>query len=343
MRVGIVGAGAIARVHAAQWLKLPVTIAGCYDRHLDRAEAFCAQYGGRAYATLDELLANVDLVTICTHTDGHKDAVLAAAKARVAIVCEKPFARHLHDAEEMAAACDATNTPLFVAHVVRFFPAYAQAKRTIDSGAIGTPGVIRTMRAGSFPKAGGNFASPFYANFARSGGVALDLAIHDIDYHRWVAGDVERVFARGLTFTDTPNADHAYISLRFRSGAIGHIDANWALPPGIFRTRLEIAGDQGLIEWDSFQPAPVNAVFHDDSHPARHRQQSINPLAETDDPYYAQLAHVLTCLEQNQPFQVTPNDAMMALKVSLAALESMRTGQPIELDTFQPQATGATK
>lgn len=335
MRVGIVGAGAIARVHAAQWQKLPVLIAGCYDRHLDRAEQFCAEVGGRPYASLDELLTNVDLVTICTHTDEHKEAVLAAAKARVAVVCEKPFARHLHDAEEMAAACEATGTPLFVAHVVRFFPTYARAKSTVDSGVIGKPGVIRTMRAGSYPRPGATFSSPFYADFARSGGVALDLAIHDIDYHRWVAGDVERVYARGLTFTGTPNADHAYIVLRFRSGAIGHIDANWALPPGLFRTRLEIAGDNGLIEWDSFQQPPIIAAFHDTDHPSHARQQSANPLADVDDPYYAQLAHVLDCLEQDKPFLVTPTDAVMALKTSLAALESMRTGQPIELDTFQ--------
>lgn len=335
MRIGIVGAGAIARVHAAQWRKLPVTLAGCYDRHFDRAEAFCAQYGGNAYASLAELLANVDLITICTHTDGHREAVLAAAAARVAIICEKPIARHLRDAEEMVAACEATNTPFFVAHVVRFFPAFAHAKQTVDSGAIGTPGVIRTTRAGTFPKAGANFASPFYADFARSGGVALDLAIHDIDYHRWVAGDVERVFARGLTYRGLPNADHAHIVLRFRSGAIGHIDANWALPPGLFRTRLEIAGDQGLIEWDSFQPAPLIAAFHDPDQPGQARQSSASPLSEQDEPYFAQLAHVLTCLEQNKPFLVTPNDALMALKVSLAALESMRSGQPVELDSFQ--------
>src|SRR5829696_7181364 len=110
MRVGIVGAGAIARFHADRWQKLPVTIAGAYDRHPDRAEAFCAHYGGQVFVTLEELLANVDLVTICTHTDAHKEGVIAAAKARVPVVCEKPFARHLQDAEEMAAACEATNT-----------------------------------------------------------------------------------------------------------------------------------------------------------------------------------------------------------------------------------------
>jgi predicted dehydrogenase len=338
MRVGIVGAGAIARVHATQWLKLPVTLVGCYDRHPDRAQAFCAEFGGRTFATLEQLLANVDLVTICTHTDVHREAVLAAAKARVAMICEKPLARHLRDAEEMIAACEATNTPLYVGHVVRFFPNFARAKATVDSGAIGTPGVIRTTRAGSFPRPGSLFSSLFYKDFARSGGVTLDLAIHDIDYQRWVAGDVERVFARGLAYSGTRDADHAYILLRFRSGAIGHIDANWALPPGLFRTRLEIAGDQGLIEWDSFQPAPISAALYDPDRPNQAQQSSASPLADEDEPYYAQLAHVLTCLEQNKPFLVTPHDALMALKVALAAIESMRTGQPVELDSFQPDS-----
>lgn len=334
MRVGIVGAGAIAKVHASQWRKLPVSFAGCYDRQADRAEAFCATFGGRVFASLDELLANVDLVTVCTHTDHHKEAVMAAARARVATVCEKPIARHLRDAEEMVAACEATNTPLYIAQVVRFFPAYARAKQTVESGIIGTPGVIRTTRAGSYPRRGDAISNAFYRDVARSGGVTLDLAIHDIDYHRWIAGDVERVFARGLTFSGTPEADHAYLLLRFRSGAIGHIDANWTLPPGLFRTSLEIAGDRGLVEWNSFQPASIITALKDPEQPDKARQSSSSPVAEHDEPYYAQLAHVLDCLEQRKPFLVTPNDAVAALKVALAALESMRTGQPIELDSF---------
>ena len=335
MRVGIVGAGAIARVHATQWRKLPVTFVGCYDQLSDRAEAFSAEFGGKAFASLAELLANVDLITVCTHTNAHKEAVLAAAQARVAVICEKPLARHLHDAEEMVAACEATNTPLYVAQVVRFFPAYAHAQKTVATGAIGTPGVIRTTRAGSFPRPNSELSASFYGDFARSGGVVMDVAIHDIDYHRWIGGEVERVFARGLTHKGLPNIDHAYLVLRFRSGAIGHIDASWALPPGIWRTRLEIAGEQGLIEWDSMQPAPMITALRDPENPGQLRQSTASPVATQDEPYYAQLAHVLSCLEEHKPFLVQPKDGVAAVKVALAAIESMRTGQPVELDTFQ--------
>jgi predicted dehydrogenase len=235
----------------------------------------------------------------------------------------------------MIAACEATNTPLFVAHVLRFFPEFSRAKATVARGAIGKPGVIRTMRAGSFPRLGDTFYSAFYGDFARSGGVTLDLAIHDIDYHRWIAGDVERVFARGLAYSGKSQIDQSYLLLRFHSGAIGHIDTSWALPPGLRRHRLEIAGDQGLIEWDSFQPAPVITALFDPNNAGPAQQDAISPIAERDDPYFAQLAHVFDALSHNTPFLVSPNDALMALKVALAALESIRSGQAIELDSFQ--------
>lgn len=333
-RVGIVGAGAIARVHARQWAKLPVDFTGCYDRHPDRAAAFCAEFGGTPFASYADLLASVDIVTVCTHTDSHKELVIAAAQAGVAVICEKPLARRLQDAEDIVETCAEAGVPLFVAHVVRFFPAYAAAKRAIDHGDIGRPGIIRTMRAGSFPRAGGAFASPFYADFARSGGVILDLAIHDIDYQRWVCGDVERVYAKGLHFRGV-EADHASISLRFQSGAIGHIDANWALPRGLFRTGLEIAGDQGLVEWNSFQPPPLLGVFHGDNANPDTRTLTESPVADQDEPYYAQLAHFLHCLDNGLPFLVQPVDAVAAVKVALAASESVRTGLPVELDRFR--------
>ncbi|HXF64134.1 MAG TPA: Gfo/Idh/MocA family oxidoreductase [Caldilineaceae bacterium] len=336
-RVGIVGAGAIARLHSAQWKKLPVTLAAVYDRNPERAAAFAAEHGGADCGSLDELLAQVDVVDICTHTDGHRAAVLAAAAARVPILCEKPFGRRLQECEEMIEACEATGTPLFVAHVVRFFPQYARAKELIDSGAIGKPGVIRTMRAGSYPRSGSEFSSAFYRDFTRSGGVILDLGIHDIDFQCWCAGEVERVFARGLTFQGIPETDHALLTLRFSSGALGHIDCSWALPPGQFRTHLEIAGDAGLLEWDSFQPPPLIWTKPNPLDPSQSIERGANPLAPHDDPYYRQLAHFLECLEQGKPFLVTPQEAYRAVKVALACIESVRSGQPVELAGFREE------
>ena len=116
--------------------------------------------------------------------------------------------------------------------------------------------MIRTVRSGSYPDAGsawrkGLAITSYYADFAQSGGVLLDLCIHDIDYQRWCFGEIERVFARGMMFAGKEPKDHALLTARFANGAVGHIEGSWAYPRGHFSTRIEIAGTEGIIEWDS--------------------------------------------------------------------------------------------
>lgn len=330
-RVGIVGAGLIGSWHAARWRELPVELVGFYDAAPENAARAARTFGGSAFEQLDALLRAVDLVDICTPTPFHKEAVLAAAAAGKAMVCEKPLARHLRDAEAMVDACVAAGVPLFVAQVVRFFPQYAKAKALQDAGELGRPGVLRTVRAGSFPRPN---PDSWYSSFTQGGGVVMDLAIHDLDFARWIYGEVERVFARGLTFSGETMRDHALITLRFQNGAVGHIEASWAAPPGEFRTALELAGTGTLLEWDSSDPSPFTVnVDHagtgDEKIPG-----ADSPLAPTSDPYYLELKHVLECLDADAPFLVSPQDGLMALKLALAAIASMKSGQPVALDTF---------
>jgi predicted dehydrogenase len=330
-RVGILGTGAIAQVHLEGWQRLPATISAYYDIRPEAAQRAAATYGGQACASLEEFFDRVDLVDICTPSATHKENVLAAVAAGKAIVCEKPLARHLADAEAIVAAVEVAGVRLFVAQVVRFFPQYAKAKALLDRGALGNVGVIRTVRAGSFPRMGGTFTSDFYSDFNRSGGVILDLGIHDIDFQRWCCGEVERVFARGLTFANLKECDHALITLKFANGAIGHIECSWAHPPCTWRTRLEIAGDDGIVEWDGFEDAPLLALFNNDDGTG-FTQSLASPTAPEDNPYYLELKHFLECVEQDKPFVVTPRDGLMAVKLSLAAIESLRSGAPVDVD-----------
>ncbi len=327
-RVGIIGTGNISQVHLESWQQLPVEIVAHYDVRAEAAQAAAAKFGGRACNSVAELLDLVDIVDICTPGHIHRQNVEAAAKAGKAIVCEKPLARHLADCEAIVAAVEAAGVPLFVAQVVRFFPEFQKAKAILESGAIGKPAVIRTVRAGSFIR-----WSPYFSNFALSGGVVLDVGVHDIDFQRWCCGDVERVFARGLTFANTPERDHALITLRFTSGAIGHIEAGWANPSGQWRTRLEICGDAGMIEWDRELDAPVTKIMTNATGDG-HVRSRYSPLVPESNPYYAELAHFLACLENGQPMRVTPRDGLQGVKVALAAIHSMRTGKPVELATF---------
>jgi len=332
-RIGIVGAGLIGAWHAARWKQLPVELVGFYDLLPEAAARAAAEFGGLAFAELDDLLSDVDVVDVCTPTPQHKNPVLAAAAAGKDILCEKPLARHLRDAEEMIAACQAAGVRLFVAQVVRFFRQFSQAKAILASGRLGRPGVIRTVRGGSPPNPSHR---PWFTNFAQSGGVIMDVSIHDLDFARWCLGDVERVFARGLTFAGAEPYDHALITLRFKNGAVGHIEGSWAYPPGRFRTRFEIAGEGGLIEWDSLDPTPLTVTLKsDESLQAPGIPQPHSPLAPHDDPYFLELEHFLHCLESGDEFLVSPHDGLEAVRLSLAAIESIRTGRPVYVDAFE--------
>lgn len=335
-RVGVVGIGAISRVHLDAWQALPAELAGYYDIDRRAAERAVDAYGGFAFHSLDDLLDNVDMVDVCTPGTAHVEPVLAAATAGKAIICEKPLARHVADAQTMIDACQAADVPLYVAQVVRFFSQYALAKEQLDSGAIGQPAMIRTVRAGSFPRPGGSFSSSYYGDFSRSGGVILDVGIHDIDFQRWCFGEVERVFTRGRTFAGNPRNDHALIVLRFESGAIGHIQCSWAHPSGTFRTRLEMAGTEGLIEWDSLE-TPSLAVERRTADDTGVEQRGESPTTAEAYPFYAELAHFLRCYEEGSPPRVTANDALMAVKIALAAIESMRAGKPVDVAPFEEQ------
>ncbi len=330
-RVGIVGPGLMGSWHASRWQQLPVDLVGYYDRNLERAEAVAKEYGGRAFTTLEELLAAVDIVDVCTPTYEHKGPVVVAAQAGKHVVCEKPLARHEADAEEMIAACQSAGVRLFVAQVVRFFSEFVQAKAVLDSGALGKPAVVRTVRGGNYPR-----PDTWYGDFERSGGVILDLSIHDLDYLRWCFGDVQRVFARGLSFAGIHATDHVLITLRFASGVIGHVEGSWAFPAGIFRTFLEIAGDQGLLHVDSLETAPLTLSLNQEAAAAEGAVTVPgSPLAPSDDAYYRELEHFLHCLDSGEDFRVSPRDALEALRVALAATESERTGRPVELATFK--------
>jgi predicted dehydrogenase len=333
-RIGILGTGAVAHLHVPGWQRLPVELVGYYDIQPSAARSFRDQYGGAVFDSLDAFLAEVDVVDICTPGTVHKESVLAAAEAGKAIVCEKPLARHLADCQEMVQACERAGVPLFVAHVVRFFRQFEGAKAVIDRGDIGAPGVIRTVRAGDFPRF--DPRNTYYGDFDRSGGVILDVGIHDIDFQRWCCGEVTRVFARGLTFTGIPQRDHALITMRFASGAIGHIECSWTHPRGLGHTRLEVAGDRGLIEWDSRSSTPIRAALRPEAGSGGEVQQSsASPLAAHDDPFAAELAHFLDHLENGVPLRVTAHDGLMAVKIALAAMESVRSGQPVEIATFE--------
>ena len=327
MKIGIVGVGSMGQTHAAGWAETGATIAGFVSKTQEHAQPLATRYQTRAYLNFEAMLREVDAVDICTPTHLHHAQVLQAAAAGKDIVCEKPLARTLEQAQEMIAACKSAGVKLLVAHVVRFFPEYARAKNLVAAGEIGQPAVLRLTRGTFRPK---KAADNWFTDFDKSGGMMLDLMIHDFDYARWVAGEVESVFAKNVANAH-PNApgDHALVILKHRSRAISHIEGSWAYPPPLFRTRFEIAGSNGWLEFDSDKSAAIRLHLQTPGQSAPDVPQPGSPLRES--PYTTQIKAFYNTLLNNVPPPITAQDGLAALKIALAAIKSAQTGEAINL------------
>ena len=322
MRIGIVGTGTMAEVHAAAWHTIGAKIAGCISSTSSQSEVFGRKHNIQSFGEYTQLLDNVDIVDICTPTGTHKPLVITAAKASKHVICEKPIALTLEDAQAMIEACRGVR--FFIGMVLRFFPQYRAAKQLVAAGRIGKPGVLRLKRVSYVPQN----PEAWYFNDSLSGGMVVDLMIHDFDYVRWLGGEVERVYAL-KTHAGTGLAQYVQAILRLKTGAIALIEGGWAYPPGVFRTGLDLSGTDGLIEWSSDQPSPLLTFFP----PKTEETASVGlPTSGlTDDPFAAELKHAYQCIQSGAPFEVTAEDALEALRISLAVKESLNTGQPVRL------------
>ena len=325
MRVGIAGTGTMGEVHAAAWRDTDAELIGCTSAHSDQAEALANRYKMRVFTDYAELLNEVEIMDICTPTPLHKPMVVQAAKAGKHVICEKPVALKPEDAQTMILACQEAGVRFFVGMVVRFFPQYRLAKELVANGQIGNLAVLRLKRVSYVPQ-----KSPdnWYFDPTISGGMVVDLMIHDFDYSRWLAGEVERVYAQRSRSMRGP-AQYIQTILRFRSGAIALVEGGWAYPPGVFRTALDLSGTEGLIEWNSDQPSPVLTFLP----PKPNDTASVGlPVSGLDqDPYAAEIQHAYRAILTGTDFEVTAEDALEALRISRAAEESLSTGRPVLL------------
>jgi predicted dehydrogenase len=325
MRVGIAGTGTMGEVHAAAWRSTGAELIGCISARSDQAEALASRYQIRTFADYAELLNEVEIVDVCTPTPLHKPMVLQAAKASKHVICEKPIALTVEDARTMILACKEAGVRFFVGMVVRFFPQYRLAREQVANGQIGNLGVLRLKRVSYVPQ---KSLDNWYFDRTLSGGMVVDLMIHDFDYSRWLAGEVDRVYAR-RSKSDRGPAQYVQAILRFRSGTIGLVEGGWAYPPGVFRTGLDLSGTGGLIEWNSDQPAPVLTFFPPESHDTAAVGLPVSGLGE--DPYTAEIRHAYHAIRTGTDFEVTVEDALEALRISQAVEESLSTGKTVLL------------
>jgi UDP-N-acetylglucosamine 3-dehydrogenase len=332
-KVLVLGAGTMGTVHASAYAKMKgVKLAGIVDIRKDAADQLAGKTNSIAFYSFESALShlknNIDVIDVCLPTYLHKEFVLQAAGIVKNVICEKPLARNPEEAKEMIDYCAEKEVNLFVGHVVRFFPEYKRVKQMVEAKKAGTPAVVRTTRGGAYPVAWENW----YGDFDKSGGLILDLLIHDFDFLRATFGEVERVFAKSLSRTDAEQLkiDYALITLRFKSGVIAHLEGTWAHEG--FSSGIEISGDKGIIEYNSSKITPLKSVLREKTDGARGVEVPESPL--NHNPYFLELEHFIKCIDTGEQPAVTAVDGLKAIEIAAAAQRSSELGRPVSLQSI---------
>ena len=216
VKVAVVGCGFIANAAHLPSLKRieNVEIAAVVDIIEERARKAAEEFKADKWFTdytkvLD--MKDIDVIDVCTPTYTHCEITVASLKAGKHVVCEKPISLKLREANEMIETAKKENMRFMVAHCLRFWPEYVRVKRLVEEGAIGEPRIARAYRQSGFP-----MWAPWHKKIEYGGGVFIDMSIHDVDFLRWVLGEVYEVYAQGgvLLHKDSTAPDYVHALLR---------------------------------------------------------------------------------------------------------------------------------
>ncbi|MFQ3658327.1 MAG: inositol 2-dehydrogenase [Anaerolineae bacterium] len=332
LNIGVIGLGRMGQVYARHVAnQLPeaklVTVA-------DPREEVLQSFGDAVsdvtpYRTHQELLAHPGLhaVIVTTPTSTHRDVVVAAARAGKHIFCEKPTALTLEATDEMLAAVNQAGVLFQVGFMRRFDEAYRKAYEQIKAGIIGEPNLIKCVGRDA------GRTSLEYANPAVSGGLIVDMGIHDFDIARWLMGDeVERVYAEASSLVypeleQVGDVDSALVNLRFKRGGLGNVEVSRTGVYG-YDIRCEIVGSKGAISVGYLQHTPVTVFTREGA------QYDIVPHfpQRFGTAYTRQIEHFVDCLHTDREPLVTPADARAALQIGMAAARSQQEGRVIYVD-----------
>lgn len=299
--IAIVGGGNMGRTHARAWAGLGLGDAIRSICTPSPGTAFPAAPSARFVTDLDEVLADpaVDIVSVCTPTPTHAEIAIRALRAGKNVLLEKPIALGIAEAEAIAAVGSESDGILMVAHVVRFFEGYRRVRAEAESRRLGALRHVRATRLSAAP----TWAS-WLADESRSGGMLVDFAIHDFDQLNLFLGRPTAV-----TTVQAGPPMRFETSVEYAAGGVGEVVTCAEMPAGTpFSSSLEVTGSAGTASFE-------------------------HPDAADDDPFVRQAAYFLRCVdERTQPDECPTESAVLALRVALAARESLRSGRTVDLD-----------
>ena len=333
LRIGIIGVGRIGRMHAELLAhQVPGAALGAvYDAYEPAARGVAAALGVPAVASVQEILdSKLDAVAICSSSDTHVDLLITAADAGKALFCEKPVSLDLAEVDRALGAIDAAGVPFQIGFNRRFDPAHASVREAVVAGAVGEPHLVRISSRDPEP--------PPLEYVKRSGGLFLDMMIHDFDMARFVTGsEVVEVYARGAlriepAFAQAGDIDTAVVTLVHEDGCLTTIDNSRRAAYG-YDQRVEVFGSEGMAISENPR-AHTGCVST-----AAGERRPANPyffLERYLPSYVREWQAFVEALKRGEDPPVSSTDARAPLVIGLAAGRSLREGRPVRVDEVQP-------
>jgi inositol 2-dehydrogenase len=336
IKMGLIGAGRMGQVYAKtlSQLREMVILEAVADQNSALAQKVSADFGiSNWYSDVHELLANPDLdaVVVATSTHTHVAVVVDAAKAGKHIFCEKPLSLNLLGCDQAIQAVETAGVKFMVGFMRRFDPSYRKAKQLIEDGAIGTPVMYKGV--GRDP----GCPDLKFAPRAISGGLIMDMGIHDFDLARWLMGsEVQTVSTLGgcLVFPElntVGDIDNAVINIQFENGSVGNIDVSRNAVYG-YDIRTEILGSNGAItiqrEKKSDTIVYTKAGVIHDTVPAF--------MERFADAYQAEIIEFANALVENRTPSVGGEDARAATAIGIAATLAMDEDRVVSVGEVAP-------
>jgi len=304
-----------------------VELLGVADDEVMRGETIARQHEARYYPSYEALLeAKPDGVVICTENNRHRPLAEMAASQGVNVLCEKPIATTREDAKAIVDACDKAGVLLMTAFPMRFSAPLFEIKNRLDNGDFGDIYAFNATNQGELPTVYRTwFADPELAG----GGAIMDHTVHLVDIMRWfLDSEAETVYARSnrIFHTDEVMVETGALEmLTFANGVFATIDASWSRPqywPTWGGLTFEMVTQRGVVIVDAFRQN-INIYSHD--------VQRANWAYWGSDINHAMIGEFVAAIRENRAPKVTGVDGLRAVEVTLAAYESVHSGQTVQV------------
>ena len=332
LKIGVIGVGRIGKIHSENISRFipQAQLEGIADIILSTEQEDWAKSLGARIITKDpeDLLKDpsIDAIAICSSTDTHADFIIAAAQAGKQIFCEKPIDLTVDKVKAALGAVKKAGLKLQIGFNRRFDHNFARIREYTLAGKIGDVHLVKISSRDPAP--------PPPAYVAVSGGIFLDMMIHDFDMARFQAGsEVVEVYAVGAVLVDPEigkagDVDTALVTLKFANGAIGVIDNSRKAVYG-YDQRVEVFGSAGAAMADNDVP---NTVKHFHEAGVTGEKPLYFFLERYKGAFIDEMAAFVYAIQNNKPVPVTGEDGLADMYVALAAGKSLKEGRPVKID-----------